>query len=109
MPKETSLRELLQKASGIRTAAVVTGKVTNASPIEITADNDAKLVLTDDDLFIPRHLTDYSVSIHLSGTIGGYSIGTHSGTIHNALKKGDEVYLLAFDNGSQYFVLDKVG
>ena len=29
--------------------------------------------------------------------------------IHNALKKGDTVYLLAFNSGKQYYILDRKG
>ena len=109
MPKETSLRELMRTAVGIRTATIVTGKVTKTSPLTIGVDNDANLVLTEDDnLYVPKHLTDYSVSIYLSDSIDGHSIGTRSGKIYNALKNGDKVYLLAYEEGSLYFVLDRV-
>lgn len=109
MPKETSLRELIAKCGGGHEASVIVGKVTKASPLEIQSLNDAKLVLTESNVYVPKHLTDYSVSIHLSGSIDGHSIGTRSGTIYNALKKGDEVYLLQYQGGQLYFVLDKVG
>lgn len=109
MPKETSLRELIAKCGGGHEANVIVGKVTKASPLEIQSLNDAKLVLTESNVYVPKHLTDYSVSIHLSGSIDGHSIGTRSGTIYNALKKGDEVYLLQYQGGQLYFVLDKVG
>ena len=29
--------------------------------------------------------------------------------IHNALKKGDTVYLLSFNSGKQYYILDRKG
>ena len=109
MGKETSLRELMREAVGIRTSTVVTGTVTKTSPIEAVVDNDAKLVLTEDNLYVPKHLTDYSVSIYLSGSIDGHSIGTRSGKIYNGLHVGDKVYLLSYEEGSLFFVLDKVG
>ena len=109
MPKETSLRELIQQLGGGREATVIIGKVTKADPLEIQALNDAKLVLTDSNVYVPKHLTDYSVSIYLSGSIDGHSIGTRSGKIYNGLKNGDEVYLLQYEAGQLYFVLDKVG
>ena len=50
-----------------------------------------------------------------TGSAGGHSHGivnvTHSGvtmTVHNALKVGDTVHVLAFDDGKKYFVLDRV-
>ncbi len=107
MPKETSLRELLALAVPSSKAEIVTGKVTKASPLEIQVSNDAKLVVTESNTFVPKHLTNYSVSIHISGSIDGHSIGTRSCTVNNALKRGDEVYMLSYNNGALYFVLDK--
>nr|DAM32586.1 MAG TPA: Protein of unknown function (DUF2577) [Caudoviricetes sp.] len=67
---------------------------------------------------------------HSEGTHGGHTSGdgshTHEGgthihslaslslvgatlTVHNALKQGETVYLLAFNNGKQYYVLDRKG
>lgn len=109
MPAETSLRELIAKAAGGRASGVIVGKVTKTNPLEIQVLNDAKLVLTESNVYVPKHLTDYSVSIHLSGSIDGHSIGTRSCTVYNGLDKGDEVYLLQYEGGQLYFVLDKVG
>ena len=103
MPKETSLRELMRTAVGITTASVVTGTVTDTDPLEICVDNDAKLILTEDNVYVPQHLTNYSVSIRIPG------VGTERCTIRNALQEDDRVYLLSYDEGSLYFVLDKVG
>lgn len=108
MAKETSLRELLALAVPSNTTGIVVGKVMKTSPLEIQVFNDAKLVVTESNVFVPDHLTNYSVSIHISGTIDGHSIGTRSCTVNNALKKGDEVYMLSYENGSLYFVLDRV-
>lgn len=109
MAKETSLRELMRAAVGIRTASIITGKVTDTDPIEISVDNDPKLVLDEDNVFIPKHLTDYTVSIHISGTIDGHTIGTRTCKVKNGLEEGDKVYLLSYDEGALYFVLDRVG
>lgn len=102
MVKETSLRELMREAVGIRTCSVVVGTVTSVNPIEIKVANDAKLILTDSNVYVPKHLTNYTVSIKISGE-------NHECQVKNALKNGDEVYLLSYEEGSQYFVLDKVG
>jgi len=107
--KETSLRELLALAVPSDNAEIVLGTVTSTSPLEIQVANDPKLKVTDSNVFVPKHLTNYSVSIHLSGSIDGHSIGTRSGTIYNALKRGDQVYMLAYNHGGLYFVLDKAG
>lgn len=108
MPKQTSLRELLALAVPMKNIEIVIGKVTKTSPLEIQVSNDAKLIVTESNVFVPRHLTDYSVDIYLSGTIDGHAIGKRSGKIYNALQKGDDVYMLAYENGALYFVLDKV-
>ena len=109
MGKETSLRELLALAVPSDNVGIVLGTVTSTSPLEIQAANDPKLKVTESNMFIPKHLTNYSVSIHISGSIDGHSIGTRSCTVNNALKKGDQVYMLAYNRGALYFVLDKVG
>jgi len=103
MPKETSLRELMRAAVGICTSGVIVGKVSKADPIEILVENDAKLILSGDNLYVPKHLTDYTVTVTLP------VLGTVSCRVHNALKTGEQVYLLSYEEGSQYFVLDKVG
>lgn len=108
MAQETSLRELLAKAVPSNSTEVVVGKVIKTSPLEIQVTNDSKLVVTESNVYVPDHLTNYSVSIHISGSIDGHSIGTRSCTVNNALKRGDEVYMLAYNNGALYFVLDKV-
>jgi len=102
MGKETSLRELMKSAVGVKTASVVTGKVTSASPLEISVDNDAKLVLDEENVIVPKHLSSYSVSISIPG------VGAEKCTIKNGLSKGDAVYLLSYAEGSLYYVLDKV-
>ena len=57
MPAETSLRELIAKAAGVRSSGVIVGQVTKADPLEIQVLNDAKLVLTESNVYVPKHLT----------------------------------------------------
>ena len=171
MAAETSLRELMRKAVDVRTSSVVVGTVTKTNPLEIRVANDAKLILSEGNVYVPKHLTDYKVAIEfdmetleaLGEHSHGYSgttnsqLGSHShsysGTtsdgqtfsgntggadeahahsvsgntesadmkhthkisgarecvIKNALQVGDEVYILVYQEGSMYFVLDKVG
>ncbi len=78
------------------------GVVTKAAPLEISVTNDDMNILTDDELYVPQHLTDYDVMVSFSG-------GAKSKmTIYNALKAGDKVHLLAFNRGKQYYVLDRM-
>ena len=119
--------------------SVKEGIVTSTSPLSVTLKNDAKMILSANSLIVPRSLTDYQVEVDLETALGtltsktkvdgkhthdeltGGDDGEHfhkletfsvrDGVlmIHNALKKGDIVYLLAFNNGKQYYILDRKG
>lgn len=103
MAGETSLKEMLSKLLDVRTAKIVTGKVMSTSPLEIKADNDPRLVITESNCFIPAGLTDYDISIKIPGD------GTKECTIKGKLKYGDQIYMLSVDRGALYFLLDRVG
>ena len=115
------------------------GTVTSTSPLSVTLKNDAKMILSANSLIVPRSLTDYQVEVDFKTASGSLSSKTKSDgkhthkelsgeddgahvhnlatfsvkdgmlMIHNALKKGDTVYLLAFNNGKQYYILDRKG
>ena len=102
--KGKSLRALINECVEMRPCYVLLGTVTKASPLEIQVASDSKLLLDEDNLYLPEHLTKRSVRISLS-------VGDHyasSMTLDNALRKGDKVYLLSFDRGQLYYILDKV-
>lgn len=113
--EKTSLKQLIQGMTGDG-VAVIQGKVLQASPLKIQAVNDEKLIISQNSLFVPRHLTDYTTTCYIasSGSHGGHNSGngahTHSAsiTIYNALKAGEVVHLLSFNHGKQYYVLDRV-
>lgn len=131
---------------------ILQGKVISASPLKIQVVNDEKLVLTENIICLPRHLSDYTTTIDIqlgkgsinsvtrsgqgthphgsSGQHGGHtggdgshshpaSEGSHvhnvatfniSGatmTVYNALKVGETVYLLSFNHGKKYYILDR--
>lgn len=140
------IQSLIPEAPG-----VIEGRVTSASPLQVTLTNDSKMILGANSLIIPRHLTDYQVEVdlqkcegnldskttkdggeheHNGGGHDGHESGdgehTHEGgehvhslstfsmtkgmlSVHNSLKKGDIVYLLQFNNGKKYFILDRKG
>ncbi|MDD3029890.1 MAG: DUF2577 domain-containing protein [Alphaproteobacteria bacterium] len=117
-----SIREMLKAAVDVRTASVLHGVVVSASPVKIQVTSDAKLLLTESNLFIPEHLTDHQVKISVSGgsgstssndghshSVSGVSFSNATMTIKNALQANDEVYLLSFNRGQLYYVLDRVG
>lgn len=146
----TSIKQLIQGMVP-DDIGVVGGIVTRESPLEITLDNDAKMVLTQNILILPEWLTDVDKSVDimlLGGNINAQTGGedgahrhdggeheghldgdgrhTHGGgehrhylsdfsiygakmVIHNRLKKGEGVLLLSFNNGKQYYILDRKG
>jgi len=147
--KPTSLKGLIQSLQ-IKDMDIIQGVVISESPIKIQVIGDEKLILTENIICLPRHLTDYktTVDIMASGdTIGGESQtalsgghthtgGEHEGhqnnggthihsggehshgidvfnikgakmTVHNALKKSDIVFILSFNRGAKYYILDR--
>ena len=62
-----SLKELFQ---GLMPpgSAILQGTVTKDDPLEITAANDSKLVISGEQLIVPWHLTDYTT--HADYTMG---------------------------------------
>lgn len=108
----TGLKELIQSLAP-KAPGVIEGTVTNASPLQITLANDSKMVLGKNSLIVPRHLTDYMVKVDLQKSAGSLVSQTteDDGMLHvyNSLKKGDTVYLLHFNSGKKYYILDRKG
>lgn len=115
---KSALQEML--ASG---ETILQGTVISTAPLKIQAENDPKLIITERISVVPWHLTDYRTSIALdcqteatSGGSGEASFSSHrhsirgetSVTVHNALRIGEQVHLLALQNGKLYYVLDRV-
>ena len=131
---------------------VIKGRVTGANPLRIVAVNNEKLVLNENTVIVPWHLTDYRtvVDIRIGAGDGGLhshiggnhphgpsgehsqyrtgdgvhshpdsegehiheSDGEHSHvsaimTAYNALRAGDIVYMLSFNDGKRYYILDR--
>lgn len=99
----TSVSELIKKIAGdsISISDVYEGSVTSANPLKITLVNDEKIILSSVNLVVPEHLRNKTVSVTFNGV-------TKSITIFEALKSGDKVYLLSYNNGKKYFVLDRI-
>jgi hypothetical protein len=74
------------------------GKVINTSPLQISVEQ--KMTLGKAQLILTRNVTDFKVKITDSEK--------REITIHNALKKNDEVILLKKKGGQKYLVLDRV-
>jgi hypothetical protein len=77
----------------------VYGKVISINPLKVSIDQ--KVILTSGFLVVPKHLTDYKMTVEFSG-----AETTH--TFKNALKTDDKVVLLQQKGGQQYLILDRV-
>lgn len=147
----TSLKEAFQGLIP-DSVGVIQGKVISAAPLQIQALNDDKLILSQNILCLPRHLSTYQTTIDIvlgkgsinsltragQGTHSHGSSGEHGGhvsgdgahghpdtegehvhnvatfnifgagmTVYNALKVGDTVYILSFNQGKKYYILDR--
>jgi hypothetical protein len=145
----TSLKEMIQGMIPDNTG-VLRGTVISESPLQIQITNDAKLILDQNILIIPRHLSDYTTTCDIkkdSGTIdsqthtdgqhphgasGGHAqyagdgVHAHPGSegahinrldtfnlynayikVYNHLRQGENVFVLSFNEGKKYYVLDR--
>lgn len=151
----TSIKSIFQQmASAGREVEVLQGTVTSENPLRIQIANDEKLIVGPNNVYVPRHLTDYITIVdieqsggqisdsttetdgshthsysgntdsagdpshrhHYSGTTEGkahshaiksFNIFKAKMTVYNALKKGEQVHILSFHKGKQYYVLDR--
>lgn len=72
---------------------VVQGIVKGVSPLSIQVMNDEKLTLNENSLVIPRHLTDYTTTVDISGgTVSGStaSDGSHTHSYSGTSTKGGD-------------------
>jgi len=121
--EQTSIKGMFQNIVGDG-ADVWLGIVTSISPLKIQAVNDEKLVIGPNITYVPQHLTDYTTEVTVNwqtenagGGSGFAAYASHSHaitgrksiTIHNGLKVGERVHVLAFKHGKQYFVLGREG
>ena len=134
----TGIKQLIQGMMP-EGAGVVEGTVTKESPLEITLINDSKMKLSRNSLVLPEWLTDWKKKADIvlaDGSIDSKTgkepgVGSHAGhiagdgshvhelktfniykaniTVYNHLKVGDMVYLLSFNEGKQYYILDRKG
>ncbi len=118
----TSLKQLIQGMSP-GGPTVLQGTVISASPLKIQMENDEKLVSEAENTIVPWQLTDYETEVTVqweTEEVGGGSgeaayerhkhpiQGRKKILVHNSLKAGDKVHVLAFNDGKQYYVLDRV-
>lgn len=103
--EETSIRQLIAGiANGARQdSAVIIGNVISASPLKISLVNDSKVVLTSNDLVLSERFRTHTVTVDLSGIKSNVRM-----TVHSGISSGDKVYLISYNNGNKFFVLDRV-
>ncbi|MDR1692797.1 MAG: DUF2577 domain-containing protein [Oscillospiraceae bacterium] len=117
--------------------SVFIGKVISEKPLKIQALNDEKLILHEGIICLPRHLTDYETKCDIrlaDGRLDSITVteGAHSQPdagfggahlhhletyniykaylkVYNALKLGEIVYVLGFNEGKKYYILDREG
>jgi len=77
------------------------GHVVSTSPLRIRVTGDAKLIISETSLVIPKHLTDYTVPCTIEGS-------TVTLEFKNSIMQGDIVHLISLQNGKKYYVLDRV-
>ena len=147
----TSLKQLFQQMIP-EAIEILRGTVISASPLKIQVENDEKLVLSQNIVCLPRHLSTYTTTIDIqlgdgsvssstgngqgthphgkSGEHGGHTEGdgAHSHpetegahihdlstfniygatmTVYNGLQAGEKVYILSFNHGKKYYILDR--
>lgn len=122
MENGTSLKQLIQglMPEGV---GVVQGVVQSVSPLKIKIAGDDKLIISAQNTSVPWQLTDYDTEVTIdwrtedeSGGGGWAEFAAHSHAVkgrkkirvHNALKIGDKLHILAYNHGKQYYVLDRV-
>ena len=129
---ETSLKQLFQSMIPDGDE-IMEGTVIQTGPLRIQRTNDEKLIINERITIVPWHLTDYTTRAtyrKMDGTLDSWTKndGSHAdpvgGThvhhgedfnlykgvlvVHNALKKGEKVHVLALNNGKLYYVLYRV-
>lgn len=121
-----SIKQIFQQMMASDDGSVIEATVIGVDPLKVQATNDAKLILSAVSLVVPRHLTDYTTTATISLDAGAIdaetnTVSLHSHkvityeltkgtiTVHNALKVGDVIYLLRYNDGKKYYILDRRG
>lgn len=134
MNEAQSIMSIIRGAAMSEDGSVIEAKVIGVNPLKVQATNDDKLILNAGSLVVPWHLTDYTTKMTYrldKGTLDSetYNDGAHGGhvggdgthvnhlktfnlykgtmTVYNALKVGDMIYLLRYNDGKKYFILDR--
>lgn len=127
LPDAVGLVKTIKKAAieaveATKPVAVLFGKVTSASPLQINVEQ--KMTLGAAQLVLSRNVTDFTREVTVSwatenksGGSGDASFASHDHsiqgrkkiTVHNRLVVGDEVILVRQQGGQKYVVWDRIG
>ncbi len=123
---ETSIKQAIQRMAKFGAPELLEGTVISESPLQIQIANDSKLIISEAITIVPRHLTKYKTTLDikfsgdtvLDSTTEVNSLHTHKLkdfnifnaelTVHNELKKGEKVHVLALNHGKKFYVMDRV-
>jgi len=101
-----------QAVGGLDLTSAMLGEVISVSPLQVQIEQ--RLTIEESQLILTRNVTDYSVQMTFSMNTGTaeshrHSVsGTHSVTVKNGLKKGDNILLIRQDGGQKFIVMDRV-
>lgn len=119
---KTIKRAAIEAVEATKPVAVLFGKVTSASPLQINVEQ--KMTLGAAQLVLSRNVTDFTREVTVSwatenksGGSGDASFASHNHaiqgrkkiTVHNGLVVGDEVILVRQQGGQKYVVWDRIG
>ncbi|MBQ8913917.1 MAG: hypothetical protein IJ054_07740 [Lachnospiraceae bacterium] len=81
----TSISELIKKIAGgtISTNNIYEGNVISSNPLKITLVNDTKISLSSVNLAVPKRIRN------------------------EGLNSGEKVFLMSYNNGKKFYILDK--
>ncbi len=122
----TSLKEAIQRMAKVGVPELLEGTVISEKPLKIQIANDSKLIISEAITVVPRHLTEYKTTLDISFSgdttlnsttevnsmhshrLKDFNIFNAELTVHNELKKGERVHILALNNGKKFYVMDRV-
>lgn len=127
MGHETDILKIIQQAAvksvnSTKPVNVCFGVVETEAPLSIRLDQ--KILLTEAFLILSRNVTDFDLEMTVNhvtekmqkgGKDPSFSSHKHEYkgrkvfTVHKALKKGENVILIALTGGKKFLVLDRVG
>lgn len=73
--------------------------------MQVALANDAKMVLGENALIVPQHLTNHAIAADLPGM----GLVDTQIILKSALRRGEGVYLLEFNNRKKYCILGRKG